>query len=181
MDFERVLKLLLDECASHAVRYGVIGGFALGALGAARATMDVDLLVHQEDLAKLDEALAGAGYARFHHTENFSQYRHPDAGWGRIDILRAFRPISLAMIGRAKEMPIFRGAMSIRVLEPEDVIGLKVQALANDPRRFNEEIADIEALMRVYGSRLDFKRLEEYFGLFNFRPLLASLRERTSC
>ena len=41
VDFEQVLRTLLTEFERHEIRYAAIGGFAMGVLGAARATMDL--------------------------------------------------------------------------------------------------------------------------------------------
>ena len=58
--------------------------------------------------------------------------------WGRIDILHAFRNPSLGMLARAEAVEIEPG-LSIRVARVEDIIGLKVQALTNNPARAEGE------------------------------------------
>lgn len=178
MDFERVLGTLLDGFESRGIRCALMGGFAMGALGVPRATLDVDFLVHQDDLPKLGELMMSLGYRKHYGSENVSQYEHPDDRWGAVDFIHAFREISLGMLQRARLLPAFSGKRTLRVLEPEDVIGLKVQALANNPKRLSRETADIEALLRAHRGKLDTARLEEYFQLFGLSPLLASLRER---
>lgn len=178
MDFERVLDALLDGFERKGIQHALIGGFAMGALGVPRATEDIDFMVHRSDLLKLDELMSGLGYRKFFGTENATQYEHPDAAWGGVDFIHAFREISLGMLGRARMSPIFSGRRSIKVLEPEDVIGLKVQALANNPKRETRELADIEDLLRAHRNQLDWKRLEEYFALFDRSSLLKSLRDR---
>jgi len=44
------------------------------------------------------------GYACVHSTENLSQYRNELDLFGQIDLLRAFRSISVAMIDRDMRM-----------------------------------------------------------------------------
>ncbi len=167
MDFERVLRTLLEEFRRLQIQYAAIGGFALGVLGVPRATMDLDFLVHRDDLDKLHGALTVLGYQRFVLTENVSQYRHSDGLWGSLDFIHAFRQASLAMVSRAKSYPVFGGAQTVRVVDAEDVIGLKVQAMVNDPDRRVQEMADIEQLMGSCRERLDWKRVQEYYDLFN--------------
>ena len=58
------------------------------------------------------------------------------------------------------------------------MIGLKVQAMVNDPARKPQESADIEALMRLYGSKLDWKRIQEYCNIFGMGEEARRLRER---
>jgi hypothetical protein len=166
VDFERVVKALLVEFDRNQVRYAAIGGFALGVLGHVRATMDLDFLVHRDDLDKLHERLTALDYERFLQTENVTQYRHRDEAWGGVDLIHAFRKPSLAMLERAKSYPVFDGKQTIRAADPEDVIGLKVQAMTNDPERKPQELADIEALMRLHGSKLDWGRIQEYYDTF---------------
>ena len=173
-----MLKALLTEFDRHHIRYAVIGGFALGVLGHARATMDLDFLVHRDDLDKLHERLTALAYERLMQTENVSHYRHRDGAWGTVDFVHAFRKLSLAMLARAKNYPAFGGKETVKTVDPEDVIGLKVQAMANDPARRPQETADIEALMRLYGSKLDWKRIQEYCDIFGMGEEAERLRER---
>ncbi len=178
MDFEQVLQTVLGEFERQHIRYAVIGGFALGALGAGRATKDIDCLVHRDDLDKLHESLTRLGYQRVVHTENVSQYGHADPLWGGLDFLHAFRAVSLAMLEHATPVPIFDGRLAMKVVEPEDVIGLKVQALANNPKRKAKELDDIEQLMELYGHRLHWGRIQEYFDLFELSQEGRELQQR---
>ena len=178
MDFELVLKTLISEFSRLQIRCAVIGGFALGVLGVPRQTLDLDFLVHRDDLEKLDSALTALGYTRVFQSENASQYRHPDAAWGSVDFIHAFRKISLAMLDRAKDYPALGGKQSLKTAQPEDVIGLKVQAMFNDPERRAQEQNDIERLMAQYGRRLDWDRIEEFYSVFCLADEARKLRER---
>jgi hypothetical protein len=178
MDFERVVRTLLGDLEREGIRYGAIGGFALGALGVPRATTDMDFLVHREDLERLHQLFTRLGYQRFVQTENVSHYRHAQDAWGSIDVLHAFRTVALAMLERARSYPIFGGTQAIKVLQAEDVIGLKVQAMANDPLRRAQEAADIEALMTRYGKGLDWDRIQEFYKLFELGEEARHLWER---
>lgn len=140
--------------------------------------MDLDFLVHRDDLEKLDKALTDIGYSRVFHSENVSQYRHPETAWGSVDFIHAFRKISLAMLDRAKDYPALGGTQSLRTAQPEDVIGLKVQALFNDPERRVQEQRDIERLMAQYGRRLDWTRIQEFYEVFGLAEEAKKLRER---
>jgi hypothetical protein len=178
VDFELVLKTLISEFSRLQIRSAVIGGFALGVLGVPRQTMDLDFLVHRDDLEKLDKALTALGYCRLFHSENVSQYRHPEAAWGSVDFIHAFRKISLAMLDRAKDHPALGGTQSLRTAQPEDIIGLKVQAMFNDPQRSLQERSDIERLMARYGGQLDWNRIQEFYDVFGLRDEVRQLRER---
>ena len=178
MNFERVLEALLGEFDYRHIRYAAIGGFALGVLGYPRTTIDLDFLVHEDDLSKVHDVLAHLGYQRVVHTENVSQYRHNDDAWGSIDFIHAFRKTSLAMLTRAKSYPVFGETRTVKAVDPEDVIGLKVQAMINDPDRKSQESADVERLMGLYGSKLDWKRIQEYYNIFGLGEEAKRLRKR---
>jgi hypothetical protein len=178
VDFALVVKTLLAEFVRLDIRCAAIGGFALGLLGTPRQTMDLDFLVHRDDLKKLDEVLTALGYTQVFRTENVSQYRHSDDAWGSIDVIHAFRKISLAMLQRAKSYPAFGGTQSVRAVDPEDIIGLKVQAMFNDPTRRSQEVADIERLATLYGQKLDWDRIEEFYDLFDLGEEAKALKER---
>lgn len=178
MDFERVLKALLAEFERHHIRYAAIGGFAMSVLGAPRATMDLDLMVDADDLETLHTIMGTLGYLRVAQTENVTRYGHSDATWGVLDFIHAFRTPSKEMLTRAKAYPVFDGSVSIRVAEPEDVIGFKVQAIANNPQRHTQDQADIERLVERYQGRLDWTRIQAYYDLFDMGQDARELRKR---
>ena len=140
--------------------------------------MDLDFLVHRDDLRKLHQILSSLGYRRVHDSENVSQYHHDDNHWGSVDFIHAFREVSLAMLARAKSYPAFGAKLSIPTLDPEDVIGLKVQAMSNDPERRAQEVSDIERLAALYGATLDWQRIVEFYRVFDLAIEAISLRKR---
>ena len=178
MDFEKVLTNLLTEFEGRRIRYALMGGFALSLWGVPRATVDLDFLVALDDMAGVHEVLKSMGYERLHHTENVSQYRSPSQDMGEIDFIHAFRKASEGMLNRAVGRQILGGRNTIRVLLPEDIVGLKVQAIANNPSRRPTDQADIEALMQLHGGRMRWDRIREYFDLFSFSDLCAELESR---
>lgn len=163
-NLETLLGRLLREFEIRKTRYALIGGFALGAHGAPRATRDLDFLVHNEDMPGVHEFLTGAGYRRIHHSENVSQY---DMGgpWGAIDFIHAFRPLALDMIAHAVSKDSSLVGLPVKVVRPEDLIGLKVQSMANNPARRHKELADIESLLEMRKD-VDWARIREFFVLF---------------
>jgi len=178
VDFELVLERLVEVFERLQIRYAAIGGFALGVLGAPRQTMDLDFLIDRDDLAKLDTALSDLGYTRLFRSENVSQFRHDDPAWGSLDFIHAFRKVSLAMLDRAKVCSVLAGRASMKTAQPEDVIGLKVQAMFNDPVRRLQEQRDIEALLGRYGSQLDWIRIQEFYDVFGLVSEAKELRRR---
>ena len=101
MDFKIVIDKLLTAFQDEDIRYALIGGFALGAIGITRATVDIDFLVNSDDLDKVHRIMTGLGYDRAFHTDNVSQYLSADNLFGEVDFLHAFREISVGMLQRA--------------------------------------------------------------------------------
>lgn len=178
MDFKATLEIILKAFEKENIRYGLIGGFALGAFGFPRATVDLDFLVHRDDLSKIERIMKLNGYECVYKTENVSQYVSPLKIFGEVDFLHAFRKISFGMLERASEIEIFEGNLKIKVLKPEDIIGLKLQALTNDPVRESQEYLDIEAIVERYKANLDWELLEEYFNLFSQKEKFLGLKTK---
>ncbi|OIO00366.1 hypothetical protein COY52_03660 [Candidatus Desantisbacteria bacterium CG_4_10_14_0_8_um_filter_48_22] len=177
MDFKTVLKILLKNFRKENIRYALIGGFALGALDTPRSTVDIDFLVHLDDMPKVDEIMKGSGYECRFKSGNVSQYVSPLEMFGEVDFLHAFRKTAVAMLERAVEKDIFK-KLKIRVLQPEDIIGLKIQAAANDENRVEREYSDIGTLMKNYGKKLNWDLLEEYFSIFKEKKRFSDLKKR---
>ncbi|MEW5817800.1 MAG: nucleotidyltransferase family protein, partial [Spirochaetota bacterium] len=74
MDFAKVLGRLLSDFEREKITYALIGGFAMGALGIVRATMDLDFLVKKDDLKAVHEIMNSHGYNLLYKSENVSQY-----------------------------------------------------------------------------------------------------------
>ena len=175
MNFRTTLQQLVRSFVEEEIGYALIGGYAVGLWGVARGTVDIDFLVSRDDLPRLDRIMTQCGFALIYRSENVSQYRSPAGG---IDFLHAFRRHSLAMLSRAVERAIFAGEIVVRVLRPDDVIGMKIQAIANDPDRTPLDRYDIEELLRLHGATLDWLLVEEYFDLFEMQPLFAELKAK---
>lgn len=103
MEFKLVIEKLLAEFEKAEVRYALVGGFALGALGIPRATVAVDFLVLRDDVDKVGGIMASMGYKCMYNTENVSQYTSSEQLFGEVDFLHAFRDASLSMIERAEQ------------------------------------------------------------------------------
>ena len=177
MDFRRVLVSLVEGFQAEGVEYALIGGFALALWGVQRATVDLDFLVLRDSLPRLDELMARLGYSCRYRTENVSQFVSGDPRLGEVDYLHAFRAASVDMLAAAVERTAFEDGLRIRVLRPEDLIGLKVQALHNDPRREAFDLDDIRQLIRLHGVTLEWARVEAYFALFGREATFRQLRQ----
>lgn len=171
LDFKAVLEKVLRGFEELEVHYALIGGFALGLWGLGRATMDLDFLILKDDMPKVDNLFRSLGYTCAYRSENVSQYVSPLGILGTIDCLHAFRKATLAMLERAEEKAIFQGKLRIRVAQPEDLIGLKFQAMRNDPSRKDQDLADVKGLVRLFGGQLDWSRIREYAEILDMEEV----------
>ena len=175
MDFKVVFERLLTFFHESHVRYALIGGFALGVHGVSRSTVDIDFLVHIDDLSKINVIMSKLGYNCAYRSENVSQFISQLKVFGEVDFIHAFRDISVKMLQRAEEKKILNNTISVKVIKVEDIIGFKVQAIANDESRKALDLADIESLMTLHKSSIDWDILEEYFSLFKLSELFAAV------
>jgi hypothetical protein len=171
MDFKLVLEKLVAAFAEQNIRYALMGGFAMGLWGGSRSTVDVDFLILSDDMTKVNTIMTGLGYKRYHHTENVSQYASPLNVFGSVDFIHAFREASLEMLKRAAVKNVFSGTTKIKTLMPEDIIGLKLQSVFNNPAREKIDMADIEMLASLHEGNLDRKLLKKYFKIFQMEDL----------
>jgi hypothetical protein len=177
MNFSRILPALGAAFDSHGIRYALIGGLAMAARGVQRSTLDADFILLLEDLDAADRILRQQGFQRAFRSENVSHYTLAEPEFARVDLLHAFRGPSLGMLNRAERLASV-GGYGLPVVHPEDLIGLKLQAMVNDPSREPQDWADMLAMVRHAGRSgqpLDWELLGEYFELFERRSLLDQL------
>jgi len=165
MNFELVFKELLEKFEGQQIRYALIGGFALHVAGFTRATQDIDFLVHEGDVDKIKEIMSNMGYDLVHGSKELSNYWHPIGPLGGVDYLHAHREYTQQMLKRAKKHRILKN-QEVPVVIPEDIIGLKVQSMANNPDRKSLDMADIEYLLREKLKDMNLDLIREYFELF---------------
>jgi predicted nucleotidyltransferase len=178
MDFKKTLKILISEFEKNDIHYALTGGFALGALGVVRATLDMDFLVDFKDIKKLKRIMTELGYNPEFETENVSQYVSSIDIFGEVDFIHANKPLSLKMIENAIEKEVFDKSIKIRVLRPEDIIALKLQAIKNDAEREHKDMFDIESLLEEYGKTISWDLLKSYFELFELQDKFAKLKNK---
>jgi hypothetical protein len=170
--FLDAIRLVQALAAQGGFRVALIGGFALPFHGVRRATGDVDFLVDANGGDALHAGLVEAGHRSVHRSVEAANYRAGSGSGTAIDVLYARRPAALAMLARAPERATESGD-PVRVVDVEGIVGLKLQAIANDPRRRRQDEADIVALLTEQLPSLDRALLAEYFRLFDREDALA--------
>jgi hypothetical protein len=162
----RQIRELVDGLAEAGIEFALIGGLALAGHRVVRATQDVDLLIDIEKAESAHRSLESLGYTCIHRSDNAGNYARRDE---RVDFLYASRPIARRLLANAAERRTSFGRL--RVVSAEGLIGFKLQALANDPRR-TQDLEDIRALMRANRPTLDMIEVRSFFELFEAEALL---------
>ncbi len=160
----------ISEAAAALNRIGapfaLIGGLALASHKVVRATQDVDFLVDAGKADEIERELAKLGYRCLHRGTDAANYARNDE---RLDLIYASRPVAKRLLDEARELRTVLG--DIRVVSAEGIIGFKLQALVNDPRR-TQDLEDIRALVRANRAGLDMEEVREYFRIFERESLL---------
>ncbi|MDJ0869654.1 MAG: hypothetical protein QNK03_26375 [Myxococcota bacterium] len=171
MDLRSVLLEIHTALDDASIAHALIGGLALAAHGAARATVNLDLQADGARTNDIDALLRERGYEALHRSDDVANYASRDAARGRVDFLFARRPHGRAMLERAAPHRVLEN--ELRVVDAADLIGLKVQASSNDPARRHADLADIERVL-AHGD-VDLERVREYFRLFDREKELDAL------
>lgn len=155
------------------IDYALIGGVAVNLHGVLRATADLDMLMRSEDAEPAHHVFVEHGYEPIDRREDIASYvRHGE----RLDVLFARRPISRNLLARASEYGL--SELRLRAISVEGLVGLKVQALSDDPRRL-KDLNDLVELFKVHRDRMDLDEVRTYFRLFNRERLLDDLLRAT--
>jgi hypothetical protein len=62
LDLEQELGAIVDALTAERIEYALCGGMAMAVHGAPRATIDIDLLVREEDADRIHVAVAPLGF-----------------------------------------------------------------------------------------------------------------------
>jgi hypothetical protein len=170
----RQIAEVASALAQANVPFALIGGLALASHKVVRATQDIDLLVDLDDADVVEQKLAGLGYHRLHRSTDAGNYIRFDE---RVDFIYASRPIARQLLTDASSLVTPFG--DLRVVSPEGLIGFKLQAVTNDPRR-TRDLEDIRALLRANRDSLNMAAVRDYFRLFHREALLDELLDQAT-
>lgn len=165
----RQIEELVGALNRLGVRFALIGGLALTPHKVIRATQDIDMLTDAISADDIDQELLRLGYRCIHRSAEAGNYLRGDE---RVDFLYAHRPAARHLLAGAAQFTTPFGVL--RVVSPEGLIGFKLQALVNDPRR-TQDLADIRALIRANRATLNMAEVREFFRLFDREALLEEL------
>lgn len=149
-----------------SIRYALIGGVAVNIHGFIRATRDLDILLLGEDSDIAHRLFTELGYTAIDRRDDLASYvRQTD----RLDVIYARRPISRNLLDRSLQVSF--ADTSVPAIPVEGLLGLKIQALNDDPRRI-KDLNDLIELFRIHRGRLNLAEVRSYFRLFDREKLL---------
>jgi hypothetical protein len=160
--FAESIRLVLEVANRDGFRVALIGGFALPFHGVRRATGDVDFLVEASGSAALHTALTQAGACCLHRTRDAANYDPGGSTLSALDVIHAWRKRARAMLERARPQTLRADRLEVPVVDVEGLIGLKLQAIANEEVRRRQDEADVVALLRAAEGPLDLDLLRDY-------------------
>ena len=162
MDFKFALTRIVERLEKEKIQYGLIGGIALGFLGVNRATTDTDFLIQNKDADIVDKIMYEFGYELTFRSNNYSLFQSPLKPLGKIDFLHPDSPVIQIMLERKESHAAFQNELDVFVLKTEDIIGLKLQAIKNDPKRNLFDGNDILQLLKIHNKKIDLTIINDY-------------------
>ena len=174
MNLKEVIKILVYRFQKKDIDFVLTGGLALSTMGIFRFTKDIDFLVYEESKQAIHDIMTDLDYRKQDFsTDEILSYWSSIKALGQVDYIFARRKYTKAMMRRAKHCAVFDGKFKIKTILPEDLIGLKVQAISNDPRnRLPVDAPDIQRILQIKFDEIDIELVKMYFELFNKEDLL---------
>ena len=152
-----------------ALRFLLIGGYAVAAHGHTRATFDVDFLVRRADRDAWFARLAAAALKLEGETRAFAQFGQPQGGEG-LDLMFVDDQTFDRMWQASEELDF--GGSPARIPCLDHLLALKLHALKHArPHRASKDAEDVELLVRRNGLNLREPRYEQLFLRYGSREL----------
>ena len=174
MNFERVLRTLAEFFDEASAEWGIIGGLAMAVHGAARTTLDVDIVVDGTLQDQLIGFLQSQGFDTVHRSTGYSNHLHEDPDLGRIDVVYVRGDTSRQILA-GMQPHLGPGGIEIPVPRPEHLAAMKAYSIKNDPERTLRELADIRVLLDV--PDVDREEVKSYFVRYGLEDLFDRLDE----
>lgn len=148
MGFDQILQHLSRIMQQEQVQALLVGGWSLGAYGVNRQTIDIDFVVLERDLLRMEARLSPLGYEEVFRNSLFAKLRATDGTGPDIDFLFVTEE-TLARLGDDSVRTDI-GKATFHVPSLRHLIGMKLHALAHGrSARGTKDLADIEALARA--------------------------------
>jgi hypothetical protein len=141
-----IIEIVTGILMELGTEYCLIGGLAVNAYVEPVVSLDLDIIVADQDIERVCKAAAGRGLKveQFEHSVNLTS---PKSDL-RVQIQRD--PRYQAFIRDAQSMPVL--GYQLRVAAPQDVIKGKVWAYSDERRRKSKRQKDLADILRLLES-----------------------------
>ncbi len=160
MDFGRVLDEIAGFLDGRERPWALIGGLGLAAFGMERFTLDLDLVVPGAEQDEIVTFMDQLGYELLHRSRAFSSHVHARSEMGRVDFMYVYGDTA-ERVFEARRFAEGASGRPVPVASPEHLAAMKVQAMAEDPTRRFQDLADVQFLLRLPG--IDRAKVRETF------------------
>jgi hypothetical protein len=161
VDFARTLDRIETFLLGQSSRYAVAGGVALAAYGHPRLTLDLDIVTEADAQDALVSFMESSGYVTLYRSPGFSNHRHEDRQWGRVDFIYVGGETARRLFAGTRVV-VGPAGRAVPVPSPEHLIAMKVQAMQNSPDRTWQEMVDIGYLLKLPDT--DRHEVRKYFA-----------------
>jgi len=152
-----------------ALRFLIIGGYAVAAHGHSRTTFDVDFLVRQADRSAWMSRAGAAGLVHPIESQAFAQFSQANGGDG-LDFMFTSDTTFEQMWERSEERSF--GSAVARVPCLDHLLALKLHAIQHSPSiRTSKDAVDVEMLLRRNAIKLEDSHYEALFLKYGTREL----------
>jgi len=162
------LDTILDMAANQLPAAGIdcllIGGFAVNYYGYTRNTLDVDFMIHRDQVDQVKRMMMLAGFTNISTRENVVFFNAPGAPL-RVDFLRTDNHTMKALLINAVQITLHGFAVKVPALK--DLIAMKIFSLSsNQAQRAGKDLPDIAYLITIHDLSLesDVRPLCDKFG-----------------
>ena len=171
------LSVIDDRARRLSLPYLLIGGHAVNVYAEPRATLDVDLLVQQEDKTRWVSMLSDEGFQLSRDGGNFLQFQPPYGTNWRLDLMLVNADTFQKLKADSREV----SSLGLRIIVPSPLhlIALKLHAMVHGPTdRYEKDFVDIVGIARNEKLDPQSELLGDIFARFGTVEIYDRFKER---
>jgi hypothetical protein len=176
VQFDQVLRTFGRFLEESRIRYALIGGLAMQALGYSRFTRDIDFVAERAGRELVVSFAQSQGYETLHLSEGYSNHLHPDPAFGRVDFMYVDAETADKLFPEAVVRPIV-GEVEAPVPKPEHLAAMKAISMKNSPQRVLIDSPDVQFLLSLPG--VDREEVRDYFARHGLLELFDAIEKQS--
>ena len=141
-----IFSFLATLFTEKGVRAILVGGYAMNAYRLQRMTFDIDFLICEKDLEKIEPVLISIGYTVFNRTNAFVQFKSNQQGLRDIDLLLSDDATVDGILAEGKTVQFAQSTFTVP--SAMHLIAMKLHAIRGNSQRRLKDVPDIMHLMK---------------------------------